>query len=287
MALMSANARILVPRPGPGYEVQPYGLFKVANGPLELPPKAIVGGLEWETPYCGLPDGYEIDCPPGTKSASFTGGWDLVTGDPFSVLEGSECGFGGWDQAASDARTRELVLSKLYAGEQRRVEDIFSRGTFGQARSLAGGGAGIVGPSANIVEAFGLLEAAFATTYGLPGVIHVPLVAAAVTKAHHLVERGVAPEQDKNVWYTVAGNKVSFGNYAGLAPGGGAPAADHTNIYITAPVNIWQSPEPFVSPWAESVNTTTNQIYRFAEREFVVSYECAAYATDVDYTACC
>lgn len=282
MALMSANARILVPRPGPGFDVQPYGLFKVANGPLELPPLAITGGLEFETPYCGLPDGYAIACVPGSKAGSFTGGWDLVTGDPFTVLEGSACGFGGWDQAASDARTRELVLSKLYAGEQRRVEDVFSRGTFGQARSLAGGGATALAASANIVEAFGLLESNFATTYGLPGIIHVPLVAAAVTKASHLVEQG-----RDGIWYTVPGNRVSFGNYAGLAPGGGAPAADHTNIYITAPVNIWSSPEPFVSPWAESVNKTTNQIFRFAEREYVITYECAAYATDVDYTACC
>jgi hypothetical protein len=282
MALMSANARILVPRPGPGYEVQPYGLFKVANGPLDLPPKAITGGLEYETPYCGLPDGYDIACEPGSKAASLVGGWDLVTGDPFTVLEGSACGFGGWDRAASDARTRELVLSKLFAGEQRRVEDIFSRGTFGQARSLAGGGAIPQAASANVLVAFSTLEAIFATTYGLPGMLHVPILAQPAVVAHHLVEQG-----RDGIWYTPMGTKVVFGNYAGLAPGGGAPAAGSTNIYITAPVNVWRSPEPFVSPWAESVNTTTNQIHRFAEREYVVTYECAAYATETDYTACC
>lgn len=283
MALMSANSRWYVDRsvpPFPDYSMQVNGLFKAAVGPLDLPPKAITGGLEWETPYCGLPDGYATACPPATKAASFTGGWSTFTGDPFVVLAGSACGFG--TNASSDARTREAVLSKLYAGEQNRVEDIFSRGSVGASRGLANSGATQLAASANIVEAFAILGATFATTYGLPGIIHVPLIAEPVTKAHHLVEQG-----KDGVWYTPRGHKVVFGNYAGLTAAGAAPAADHTNIYITSPVFIWRSPEPFVSPWAESVVTSTNQIFRFAEREYVVSYECLGYATDVAYKVCC
>lgn len=279
MAVLSANSRFYVPRPGPGYEVEVNGLFKAAVGPMDLPDRAIQGGLEYETPYCGLPDGYANSCTPASKAASLVGGWTTVTGDPFWVLAGSECGFG--TNASSDARSRELVLSKLYAGEQNRVEDVFSRGSVGQSRGLAGGGATPIAGAVNVVHAFGLLGQAFATTYGLPGMIHVPLVAEAIVKSSHLVEQG-----RDGLWYTPRGHKVVFGNYAGLAPGGGAPAAGHTNLYITAPVMIWFG-EPFVSPWDASVNKATNQIYRFAERPYVVTYECAAYATDVDYTVCC
>jgi hypothetical protein len=279
MAVLSANSRYYVPRPGPAHELQANGLFKAATGPLELPDKAIQGGLEFESPYCGLPDGYANACAPASKAASLVGGWTTVTGDPFWVLAGSECGFG--TNASDDARTREVVLAKLYGGEQNRVEDIFSRGSVGQARGLANGGATALAASANIVVAFGLLESNFATTYGLPGMIHVPLIAEPITKASHLVEQG-----RDGVWYTPRGTKVVFGNYAGLAPGGGAPAAGHTNIYITAPVTVWRG-EPIVSPWDASVNKTTNQILRFAERPYVVTYECAAYATDVDFTVCC
>src|SRR5687767_12540773 len=204
MALMSANARWYVDRNTPAfpdYSVLPNGLFKAAVGPMDLPPKAIDFGLEWETPYCGLPDGYAVACAPATKAASFIGGWTTATGDPFVVLAGMECGFS--NDAGSDARTRQAVLSKLFAGEQNRVEDIFSRGTFGMSRGLAFGGATVLAASANIVEAFGILEANFALTYGLPGIIHVPLIASAVTKAHHLVEQG-----KDGVWYTPRGHKV-------------------------------------------------------------------------------
>ena len=283
MALMSANSRWYVDRNTPAfpdYSVLPNGLFKAAVGPMELPTKAITGGLEWETPYCGLPDGYAVACAPASKAASLVGGWTTVTGDPFVVLEGMECGFG--NNAADDERSRFVVLAGLYAGEQNRVEDIFSRGTFGMSRGLALGGATLLAASLDMVDAFGLLEANFALTYGLPGIIHVPLIAASMAKSSHLVEQG-----KDGVWYTPRGNKVVFGNYAGLTPAGAAPAADHTTIYITAPVFIWRSPEPFVSDWAASVDKSTNQIHRFAEREYVVSYECAAYATDVTYKVCC
>lgn len=279
MAVLSANSRFYVPRPGPGSELQVNGLIRAATGPMDLPDRAIQGGLEWETPYCGLPDGYANACTPATKAASLVGGWTTVGGDPFWILAGSECGFG--TNASDDERTRRLVLEKLAGGRNNRLEDIFSRGSVGQSRGLTGGGATLLAASANIVQAFGLLGATFATTYGLPGMIHVPLIAEAITKSAHLVEQG-----RDGLWYTPRGHKVVFGNYAGLTPAGAAPAAGHTTIYITAPVAIWQG-EPFVSPWAASVNKTTNQIYRFAEQPFVVSYECAAYATDVDYTICC
>lgn len=279
MTVAIANARFYVPRPGPGTELLPYGLFTAATGPLDLPLKAIMGGLQWETPYCDLPSCYAISCEPGSKAAALVDGWTNVNLDPFTTLAGMECGFG--NDSSSDARTRELVTQKLIAGEQRLVEMVFSRGLCGQAPGLSTSGATQLAASAHIMEAFALLEGAYGAAYGLPGIIHVPLVAMPAVFTHHLVYK------EGKKWYTGSGNVVSFGNYAGYSAADAAPAADHTNIYITGPVTLFRDPQITVAPWAESVNKTTNQIHRFAERAWAVGYECIALATDVDFTVCC
>lgn len=270
-----------VNRPGPGAELQPYGLFTAAGGPWDLPYHAVEGGLDYETPYCGLPSGYAVACAPGSKSASLTGGYTTVNGDPFMVLAGMECGIVGMDEA----RSRNLVLGKLRAGEQRVVENIFSRQLVGQSPGLSNGGATVVAPLAtnNILTAFGVLEAAYGAAYGLPGVFHVPLLAMPKVMDAHLVERVGA------VWRTASGHAVSFGNYAGRDATDGAPAAGHTNIYLTGPVNVWRQPdsEIFVSPFDASLDKVTNQLHRFAERAYVVTWECVAFVTDLDLTTCC
>ena len=281
MTVSMANARIRVERPGPGYELQPYGLFTAANGPLDLPPKAIMGGLEFETPYCGMPGCYAISCTPGSKASAMTGSWTTVLGDPFTVLKGSLCGFS--NDAASEARTRDYVINNLRGAEQRIVENVFSRGLCGQAPGLSTSGATVVAPLAvnNIVTAMAVLESAFGAAYGLPGIFHIPLLAMpAVINAHQVDFRN-------GKWYTASGHVVSFGNYAGYSPADVAPAAGHTWIYLTGPTTVWRNPDIFLSPWGESVDKATNQIKRYAEREYVVTYECAAFATDTDLTTCC
>jgi hypothetical protein len=205
-----------------------------------------------------------------------------VTGNPFVVMAGSECGAMTTDDRTPDAYTRDLVVNKLRAGEQRIVESIFSTGANGQSPGLTSGTA--LGASLDIPDAFGLLESEFAKVYGLLGVIHVPLLAMGQVMNAHQVEK-----DSSGIWRTATGHAVSFGNYSGNAPGGGAPAADHTNIYITGAVNVWRTSDSnlFVSPWAESIDKTTNQIHRYVEREYVVTFECTALATDVTYKTCC
>jgi hypothetical protein len=285
MTVAIANARFTVPRPGLlsdeiPYGLLRYGLFTAATGPLDLPLKAIMAGLQFITPYCNIAQCYDIDCPPGSKAASLVGGYTTVTADPFMALAGSECGFPG-GPGGIDSESRFLVEERLKGYEQRLVEMTFSRGLCGQAPGLSTSGATQLAAAGDIVEAFGVLERAFALAYGLPGVIHVPLVAMPAVANAHLVH------EYRGKWYTMSGNVVSFGNYAGYSAANAAPAADHVNIYITGPVTVWRDPEIFVSPWAESVDKTTNQIHRFAERAWAVAYECTAFAVDVDYTVCC
>jgi len=276
-----------VSRPGSGAELQPYGLFTVANGPLDLPNRAIEGGLQFQTPFCGLPDGYAVACSPASKASSLVGGFTTVTGNPFVVLAGMECGSIGIGPSGDpDIDSRDVVINKLRGGEQRTVESIFSRGLFGQAPGLstAAGTTTVATPTLdNLTNAIQALEGAFGAAYGLPGVIHLPLKASGQFSNGHLGER-----DNRGVWRTASGNAVSIGNYQGYGPTDVAPAdAAHRWIYITGQVTVWRSPDPFISPWEASLNTTTNQVHRFAEREYVVTFECPAFAVLANIEACC
>lgn len=288
MAVMSANARDFVARPGPGAEVQPYGLFSVANMG-DLSEHASVFGLEYQTPFCALPSGYVVNCPPGSKVSLMTGAPTTVTGDPFVVVSGMQCGAltGGPNGQSPDEYTRSYVVNKLKASEQRVVESIFSRGLNGQAPGLstAAGTVTVPTPTAdNLVNAVQALEGAYGAVYGLPGVLHVPLKAMGQLANAHLLER------DGSRWVTSTGTRVSIGNYSGYGPTDVAPAdAAHRWIYMTGPVSVFRQSdsEMFVSPWEESIDKVTNQIQRIAERTYVVSWECVTLAVLANIEACC
>lgn len=288
MALMGANARAYVPYPGPGYAEQPYGLFKVAP-PQTLPEHADAYGLEYQSPYCTLPSSYAVNCTPASKNSALTGAYTTVTGDPFVVLAGMECGAMTAQNSGQspDEYTRNFVLAKLKAYEQRLVESVFSRGLSGQAPGLSTSAGIVTVPTPlndNLVNAIQALEAEFALRFGLPGVIHLPIKASAQFASAHI------GEFDNGIWRTDTGSAVSIGNYQGYGPTDVAPADPaHRWIYMTGPVNVWRQPdsEIFVSPWAASIDKTTNQVHRFAERTYIVTYECVSLAVLANIEACC
>lgn len=285
MAVMSANARDYVSRPGPDAGLQPYGLFAVANM-LPLSEHGSVFGIEFQTPYCAFPSGYAVGCPPGSKAASLVGAYTTVTGDPFVILAGMECGsITGGPNMSPDEYTANFVKEKLRASEQRVVESIMSRGLNGAAPGLstAAGTVTVPTPTAdNLVNAIQALEGAYGALYGLPGVLHVPLKGMGQLANAHLLER------DGSRWVTNTGTRVSLGNYQGFGPGDVAPAdAAHRWIYMTGPVSVFSQAEPFVSPWAESIDKPTNQIHRFAERSYIVTWECVTLAVLANIEACC
>lgn len=289
MALMAANARAFVTYPGPGYAVQPYGLFNVAT-PRDMPEHADVFGLEYQSPFCSLPSSYAVGCPPGSKSAALVNSYQTVTGDPFVVLAGMECGAmtAASNSQSPDEYTRNYVISKLKGFEQRLVESVFSRGLSGQAPGLSTTAGVVTVPTPtvdNVVNAIQALEAAYAAAFGLPGVIHLPIKGSAQFASAHIGEMG-----SDGVWHTDLGTAVSIGNYQGYGPTDVAPAdAAHRWIYMTGPVTVWRQPDSdiFVSPWAESIDKATNQIHRFAERSYIVTYECVSFAVLANIEACC
>ncbi len=265
-----ANSRLYLERPGA--QVPRYGLFTVANGPLDLPPHARSGGLEFQSAVCDLPTGYAIDCAdPGTKTFS-AGGPSLIQANPFVVRSDLECAPVG----LTDTQLRMWLLERLKAGEQAAVERIFSERTFGAQPSLSDDpGVSALAASASLVEAVGLLEGWLYARYGLPGVLHVPAEVASRFTADDIVFR------DGSVFRTAMGTLVSFGNYAGTGPEGEDPDAGTIYLYITGQVTVWRAPdsEVFATPLSAALNRTTNQVYGQAEREYAVAYECFAAST--------
>jgi len=272
-----ANMRELVRRPG---SITPqYGLFTVAQamGTLsdQLPIHARQGGVEYETAVCDQPVCFETNCLADLGAKAPGEPYDVISGDPFVVLTSLLCGSVGM----TDEGLRDKLRERAIAGEQMTVEETFSTGVCGQAPSLANNtpAATSLGAATNVVEAVSALEAAFYAGYGLPGVLHIPYAGSAFLMQAMQMYRDSA-----GVWRTPLGTYVSIGNYAGLSPAGVAPAANTTWFYITGQVSIWRSPESdvFYSPLSAALNRSTNQVNGIREREYIVTFECAAFASN-------
>lgn len=270
------NQRVLVNRPG---SLTPsYGLFKVvtAMGAMSdaLPIHARQGGVEYETHVCGIPYCFETNCIDTLGVKVIDDEYNIVTGDPFVIVTDLTCGL----PSMTEARMRNFLREKAIAGEQAAVELTFSTGACGANPSLADSTpvATALPASPDPVTAVGILEEALYSTYGLVGVLHIPYFAAPWFKANHLIELDSA-----GIWRTPAGTAVSIGNYAGTSPVGVAPGAGAAWIYITGQVSIWRTPESevFYTPFDAAINRATNQVNAFREREYIVTYECGAFAT--------
>lgn len=266
-----ANSRVYIP--APTSTLPRYGLFSVANGPLPIPDQhAEGGGLEWQTGNCALPYGYLIDCADYTPVAkTFSAGPVTSTANPFVLISSLVCGSVGID----DTIIRRVLGERLDTGAQAAIENIFSSQLFGQSPGLANAaGVATLTAATSIGEAIGNLESWLYARYGSTGVIHIPAAFA------HMTQQNGGLRWDGRKWVTVMGTAVSFGNYSGLAPGGGAPGGD-TTFYITGQVTIWQSAETFVTPMREALDRATNQVNAYAERVYLMGYDCFVAGVDV------
>lgn len=264
-----------VPIPWPGDATTRYGLFNAVGVQAGWDDGWGSGGIVFEDEFCSLPRGYDVACTDALASKTFDP-QSQVPGTPFVVYAGLLCGAVGH----TEAEFKQKVTNRLLAGEQGAVEAIFSRGLNGQSRPLANAvpNATLIVPSGtSLADQIGALEEALYSTYGLRGVLHVPF------QYGERMHANMALIKDGSVWRTALGTAVSIGNYEGYTPAGVAPAAGHTTIYITGQTFVWRNPQIFVSDLAGSLNRTTNQVTMIAEREYIVTYECGAWAVDVTY----
>lgn len=259
--------------PNPVSIVDRYGLFAVATGPLNLPQLARGGGIQYETGACVLPNGLEVECGPSDPVKTMVSTPDVIVGTPFVVYSELTCGTVG----LGPERARTFLIERLKAGEQAVVENVFSLQAFGQSPGLSNNVDVVtVPPEPNgVTDSIGVLEASFYAAYGLQGTIHVPF------RLAQRLYQGGGLRWDGRLWRTAAGSLVSFGNYAGNDPAGAAPGAGLLWIYMTGQVTIWRTPdgEIFIPPYETSVNRATNQVSMVAEREYVITVDCAVHAT--------
>lgn len=277
--MAALNGPIYVPAPNP--VVPRYGLFSAATGPLDLPTHGRQGGLQYELSTCALPLGYTVACIDSHAGKAVSGSVVTQTATPFVVYSSINCspiGLANWGQE----RINQLLYNQLVAGEQSTLERMFSESTFGLSPGLGGATPSAVnlGNAIGVVRAFGMLESWLYARYGLPGVIHVPMLAASYVHGAYLVER----DSPSSPWQTAVKTTVSFGNYAGTGPSGQVPTATDTWIYITGQVAIWRTPdgELFVPPMGQIINRTTNVMNIVMEREYVISYDCYLAAVQVN-----
>jgi hypothetical protein len=259
----------------PGDPTTRYGLFNAVVVKSEWESHWGDGGIVFTDEFCSLPRGYDVACTDALAAKTFDP-QTTVPGTPFVVYAGLVCGSVGFTEAEFQAK----VLNRLKAGEQGAVEQIFSRQLNGQSRGLANAtpNATLVVPAGtSIADQIGALEEALYSTYGFRGVLHVPF------QYGERLHAGMALTRDGSVWRTAIGTAVSIGNYDGYTPAGVAPAAGHTTIYITGQTFVWRNPDVFVSDLAGSLNRANNQVTMLAEREYIVTFECGAWAVDVTY----
>jgi hypothetical protein len=255
-----------------------YGLFQAAVGPLELPIHARQGGLQYVNEICGEGVGYEVNCIDALDTKLFDNGLEIVTGVPFVVYSTILCGSVGFTQAEFNA----MAVSRLLSVEQTIVEQVFSSGDVGQAPSLANNT-----PAATIIATGGVtavdvvseLENAMYCTsqYGPAAFLHMPVAVINDLISEHLLS------WDGTRWRTPMGSIVSAGCYSNLDPDGVAPADGTFWIYATGQTAVFRAPdsEIFVAPVEGTLDRTTNQQLILAEREYVVTFECASYAKAV------
>lgn len=270
------TGRVYVPAPNP--LVPRSGLFQVATGPLDLPVHARIGGLEWWTSTCDLPACYEVECQADHNTKTLTGALTTITGNPFVVYSSKQCSPVG----LTDPDLKKYLYDKLVAGEQATVESTFSTQACGQAPGLSNNAAVVtLAGTLDLTAAISAAEAWLYARYGLPGVLHIPAVLGAYLSYMHLIEK-----DSRGIWRTAMGTAVSIGNYAGNAPGGAAPAAGTSWIYITGEVAVYRTSDSalFATTRAETLTRTTNVINAVMEREYVVSFDCHVAGQLVDIT---
>lgn len=268
---------LLEAKPTPSQPTR-YGLLQAAIGPLELPIHARMAGLRYINEICGEGVGYEMNCIDALDTKEFTNGLEIVTGVPFVVYSTILCGSVGFTQAEFN----RMAVSRLLSVEQTIVEQVFGSGSVGQAPSLANNT-----PAATVVATLGdtvvdviseLENAIYCTSqYGAIAYLHMPLAVLNEAVSQHLLS------WDGTRWRTPMGSIASAGCYSNLSPVGVAPADGVFWIYATGGTTVWRSPDSAiqVAPIEGTLNRATNQQLILAEREYVVTWECAAYAKSV------
>lgn len=238
-------------------------------------------------------------CPVVTGFGKFptTIGVQTIGAQPFTVYSTIRCTPVGnfWEES------EERAVAALVRGEARAVENTFWTGAVpvptgtviyphlaANAEVFDSTGEVLLqmpaievslGGPLDMIQGLGLLENDLYECYGGIGVLHAPRSAMTSMFANRLVEK-VGTRI-----VTRGGTPVAFSSsYIGTGPDGSAPAANSTWIYGTGAIFLRRSEIVITSSRPEALNRQINTLQLFAERTYVIGWDCCLFAVEVSLT---
>jgi hypothetical protein len=241
---------VTVPAPEP--YGRRYGLLTAAAGPLDLPVNRFGGGVQYDPVSCGTARRVPMDCvdqdSPVTKT--FDPGDDWVEGLPFVVYATLQCGSAG----AGDVEER--VRRRLANGTQSAVEAELGERLTADATAV---------PAPVTTEASSVVGELEQWLYGDMAYGNVGFIHASFRMASYLHKGTLLSTDSAGRFRTRMGTVVVFGNYP-----------DDGGVFITGHTTLWRAPDVAVSPRAQVLDRTNNNLYMLAEQEWAVAYDCVA-----------
>ena len=288
----------------------PDGLFAVAQ-PKDIPEHGAYAGAIWVPDTMITAEVTSAPCQAGPYSA-FTA--DVVDGlaqaFPFAVYATIFSGAAGFDAAEMSRRVRQRLinyeqniverafwgpstqtifqnLTPVFAGTTSPTAAV-SPGVAGgvlQQVAAAGANAGfhdLSGAAVSITEGISQLEQSAADNYCQNPILHVrPRLGAYLGKNRLIKARPTYPsgELSYNESPYVLGN-----GYAGTGPTTQAPGATVEYAWATGRIQIWRTPDIWVSPPDLLVNRATDQRGLYAVRRYMMGIESFAACVQINPT---
>jgi hypothetical protein len=251
MATALAGARQSVA--APARTARRFGLLSVAEVVSGGDTHWMLGGLTADGEECSEPLEGDIPCGPSTAKTSRSWYSDLES-DPWLAYMYETCKtVGRVNESQAKLRTR------FAAAEQSAVEIGFQKHVLLGAYSW--------GEQPSIPAAIGRLEQEAGEAYGGQIIIHLPFIAAEVASSQGAFERVDGHLE------TVAGSRVSIGNYSVSEDGG---TQDVPVLYATGAVTLYQGnlveTGPVIGYGAGGAGT--NDYYVLAERGYAALVDC-------------
>lgn len=236
-------------------------------------------GIYYKSPFCAGVNTFVDDCDPDEVDPKTPTDVDrdaVVTGCPFHLYAYLSCRTTTLEQMLTDAR---LALD---IGEQRGVESNVWSQVLATADSVivntVPGAPGALGVTAGLAA----LESRMADCYGGQATIHANRgIANYAAEQRQLEKQGAAA-------FTPLGSRWAFyaGNDDSLGPDGSATPAGHTWIYATSQLVLRRFPVEVPTDVAHILMLPTNEPIVIAERTYVPSKECCAFAVLVCLGSC-
>lgn len=223
-------------------------------------------GVEFESAGCGPSTPWPAACSSDAIKPR-KGGPDLITGDPFVVVDSFECFF------RDDATT--LATTRLTLGASAAVERALWTGIAGSHPNFADDAEVLGGGVAQTIDqALGLIQQQLGISSPAGGVVHVPRGMAACLSC-------CIAFRDGNIQRDMIGNAFAFGaGYFGAQTMGGLalPAGASGWMVGTGPVTVRRGTVNTLPP---AVDVTHNLQTVISEQPYVVTVECGVWAVPV------